>query len=834
MEEEKKLLNELENLKRTNSRLRTDFEQKIRHLESKLNMLQGENEQYSQLFSRSLDGIFFMMLDTPIVWNDTVNKEEVLDYVFEHQKIVLANKALITQYRTTAEKIIGLTPADLNADDIEYGRSAWRDFFDRGQLHISKETSRFDGSKMFIEGNYLCLYDEQKRITGHFGIQRDFTMQKSAEEKLKMFEQAFSGYTEGINIASLEDKVLYANPAFCRMYGYTPEELIGKTSEFFRSEKNPPVLLEKIQTAAMSGGWKGELLNKRKDGSEFPIYLTTSEIYNEKKEKIAFLGIAEDITERKREEAERQALFEIIHGITTTSNLDELLKLIHTSLGKVIYAENCFVALYNENTGLFNFPYYVDQYDPAPSPLSLEKSCTAYVFKTGRPLLLTSDRFAELLEQKEVELVGTNSPSWIGIPLNIPERTIGVLVLQNYEDEKIYTDKDISFLDSIGSQIALAIDRKMTEEKLDESEEVFRRLFDESNDPILLLDESGFTDCNPATVTLLGYTSKEEFLNKEPWKLSPKYQPDGRTSEEKAKQMIELAIQNGYNKFEWLHTKSNGSDIPVEVMLTPIQVKGKQYLYTVWRDITERFRAESEIKLMNEQLKELIASRDKFFAIIAHDLKSPFQGLLGLTQIISENPENFSLKELSEIATGLHGTASNLFALLKNLLEWAQVQRGSISFCPVEFPLHEIVKTNIAVLQKRAKQKQIVLRNKTFKPVSVYADKNMINSVVLNLISNSVKFTEAGGTVSVGIKRNKDKSVTVSVQDTGIGMNSETTARLFKSGEKVKRKGTDGEPSTGLGLILCKEFIELNGGTIRVESEEGKGSTFYFALPLKG
>lgn len=490
--------------------------------------LKSNFQHYELLFQQSLEGIFYMMIDEPIEWNDHVDKEALLDYIFKHQRITKVNDAIVQQYHATREQLIGLTPADLTVEDPEQGRISWRNFFDNGHLHLFKQTRRMDGTLFHMEGNFHCLYDDKGRITGHFGILRDISNEFSNHEVLKMFKQTFMGYTDGMNIADLNDRIMYANPAFCKMYGYTEAELIGKDSSFFRSEKNPQSKLIAIHAATMNGGWKGELMNKRKDGTEFPIYLTTSAVYNDQNEKIAVVGIAEDISVRKREEAEKKAIAEIINGVTSTSNLEELLKLIHRSLSTVIYAENFFIALYNDTTELFNFPYYVDKYDPMPGPLALRKSCTAFVYKTGAPLLLTQDKFDELVASGEVQLVGTNSPSWIGLPLKIPERTIGVLVLQNYEDANVYSDEDIRFLNSIGAQIALAIERKITEEELDESEEVFRRLFFESKDPILLLNETGFTDCNPAAVQILKYPDKQALFESKPWEISPKFQPDGR------------------------------------------------------------------------------------------------------------------------------------------------------------------------------------------------------------------------------------------------------------------------------------------------------------------
>ena len=190
------------------------------------------------------------------------------------------------------------------------------------------------------------------------------------------------------------------------------------------------------------------------------------------------IGVALELIERKRSEEERQAIFEIIHGINVTANLDELLRLIHQSLQRIVYAENCFVALYEQRTGMFHFPFFVDQYDTAPPPVKAGKSCTAYVFRTGRPMIIRQDTFDELAAQEEVELVGTPSPTWLGVPLRTPTETIGVLVVQHYEDANAYTERDLEFLSSVGGQIALAIARKRTEDDLRKQQEEQQIIFD--------------------------------------------------------------------------------------------------------------------------------------------------------------------------------------------------------------------------------------------------------------------------------------------------------------------------------------------------------------------
>ncbi len=252
----------------------------------------------------------------------------------------------------------------------------------------------------------------------------------------------------------------------------------------------------------------------------------------------------------------------------------------------------------------------------------------------------------------------------------------------------------------------------------------------------------------------------------------------------------------------------------------------------VWsfRDITKQKHAEEEINTRNKQLSKLNAEKDKFFSIIAHDLKSPFNGFLNLTELMAERSDEFSLAEFVENSKLLNESARNLYKLLENLLTWAQMQRDLITFIPKEFNLSDTILQNIEIINQRALQKGITIINEVPATERIYADEKMIDTIFRNLLSNAVKFTGGGGRVFIKSEQSDNNIITITVEDTGIGIPENDIKKLFKTEEKVSTVGTEGESSTGLGLLLCREFIERNGGKIWVESEKGKGSKFTFTL----
>jgi PAS domain S-box-containing protein len=314
-----------------------------------------------------------------------------------------------------------------------------------------------------------------------------------------------------ILITNSDGVILYANPHFTALTGYTLHEAVGNYPWRLLPGMAPEQEASQLSISMKSGvGWRGEICNCKKSGELYWVSESVTPIMDQDGAITHFVLVQEDITNRKRLEIEHQVLLDIMQCAASAEKLVEFIALVHRAIEKVIFAENFFVVLYNERSGYFEEVYAVDQYDPNFVPFQLGKSISAYVFRTRKALLLTQDHFEELMALGEVELIGTNSPSWLGVPLTAYGKTIGVMVVQDYEQEFRYTEQDKEILASIAGQIALAIQRKLAEQALLDSEARFRLLAENSTDMISRHDSQGvFLYVSPACRTLLGYEPGE-------------------------------------------------------------------------------------------------------------------------------------------------------------------------------------------------------------------------------------------------------------------------------------------------------------------------------------
>jgi two-component system cell cycle sensor histidine kinase/response regulator CckA len=703
-----------------------------------------------------------------------------------------------------------------------------------------------DGSEIWVEDHGRHIVDDDGKVLFHEGVLRDVTERLRAEEALRESEEKFRTiYNEspiGIELYRADGIQITANKASLDMFGIPDESEIqgfnifdGTSLDDEKKEK-----LRRGESVAYQSVLDFEKIKKlkqyktNKTGKAYFDYIITPLLDAVQKTIHGYLVQVQDITERKRSDLERNVLFEIAHGITTTSNLDELLNLVHFSLKKVLFAENCFIALHDTTTGLFTFPYFVDQFDAPPAPQSLEKSCTAYVFRTCRPMLITQEDFEQLEKQGKVASIGTPAPEWLGVPLRTPSKTIGVLVLQQYEEKKTYTQHDIEFLTSIGNQIAQAIERKQAEESLLK----LRKAINTSGDAIFLTDINGtFTFINPTFTAIYGYTA-DDLIGK----FTPRILKGGVLKAEYYKLFWETLTTKREIRAEITNKRKDGTHVLIETLVNPILDEEENIIgyLAIQRDITERKKGEEKRKSLEGQLQQAqkLESLGTLASGIAHDFNNILGIIIGHASLLERLPaERATIQKNVEAITKASMRGAGL---VKQMLTFAR--KTDVLFEPII--LNDIVE-EMKKLMAETFPKTITLtfqleRNLPF----IEADATQVHQVMLNLCVNARDAMPNGGTLAVTTylesgevlrgthsKATAENYIVLSLADTGMGMDEETQRRIFEPFFTTKERGK----GSGLGLALVFGIMETHNGFVIVHSGLGKGTTFqcYFPVPQK-
>jgi PAS domain S-box-containing protein len=360
------------------------------------------------------------------------------------------------------------------------------------------------------------------------------------------------------------------------------------------------------------------------------------------------------------------------------------------------------------------------------------------------------------------------------------------------------------------------------------ADERFRILFEHSSDAHLLFDETGIIDCNRAAIDMLRYSNKKTVLQLHPAVLSPEFQPDGRRSLAKAQDMDRIARERGHHRFEWMHRRSDGTDIPVEVTLTPVRLVGKDTLLVVWHDLTEQKAAEQAISQARDAAEVALRTKSDFLAIMSHELRTPLNGVIGMTYLLRDS--KLGAEQLDQVGI-IHTCADHLLTLINDILDFSRLEAGKVDIEGIPCELRRLAREVMAMVRPKADEKGLVFTCTTTDdlPEGIVTDPVRLRQILLNLLSNAVKFTDQGF-VSLQLTWKSDRLI-ASVRDSGIGMDSETVAKLFQPFSQADASMARRFGGTGLGLAISRRLASLMGGTLTVTSSLGQGSVFTLDLP---
>lgn len=438
-------------------------------------------------------------------------------------------------------------------------------------------------------------------------------------------------------------------------------------------------------------------------------------------------------------------------------------------------------------------------------------------------------------EQQELELVLTEDKKVVDYEIKLRNKN-GMRYFGSIS-ARYLTDENNNFV-GVNGTIRDITFRKEVDNIIDDSRKRYQLLAENIFDVIMVLDieEYLIQYVSPSIINLTGYSIEETMLHNFSDLLTPDSFELLKDAVEERLGMYNHGDTSDDSKvYEWQQLCKDGSVIWVEATLTFIEdyeVSGIN-LICVFRNIEQRKAIEKQINEKTHQLEITNSTKDKFFSIIAHDLKNPLSGFRDISSMLYDNYDVFDEQKRKECILMIKNSSTSVFQLLENLLEWSRSQRGMITYHPEEVNLFFIAHNCVELLTLSAEKKSIALINSVPIFANVFADSNLLTTVIRNIMSNSIKFTPTGGQIEIGVADNENsKFVTIFVRDNGIGIQPQVLDKLFRIDKNITSKGTAGESGSGLGLILCKEFIERHGGSIWVESQVGAGSTFYFTLPI--
>jgi PAS domain S-box-containing protein len=379
----------------------------------------------------------------------------------------------------------------------------------------------------------------------------------------------------------------------------------------------------------------------------------------------------------------------------------------------------------------------------------------------------------------------------------------------------------------IGKILSDLVSKSSLDHKLKSSEERFRTLVENAFDGIYLIRNKKFEYVNPRFTELMGYTFEE--VTAEGFDINETLTEESRKL---VAQRFEARKRGEYvaPRYEAQLIDKYGNTREVEFSTAAIKTRNEVQIVGLVRDISGRKRNEKALALSNQKLQQTIAEKDKLFSIIAHDLRSPFMGLLGLTEIMAEQSNDFSMDEMRNYSRSLRKTTVSLYALLENLLDWSRLSRNMVNPQMKEVALQPLIDECLQQQQYSIGRKELTITFDSTQTISAHADPSLLVSVFRNLISNAIKFTSKGGEIGIEVSDVGNHEVQIVVSDTGVGISPKKLLNLFSHEKDIINKGTEGEPSTGLGLVICKELLEKMHGTIRAESVEGAGSRFVITL----
>jgi PAS domain S-box-containing protein len=635
--------------------------------------------------------------------------------------------------------------------------------------------------------------------------------------------------TDVILVIDADGRYLKIAPSGASLLYRPPEELLGKTVHEVFPKAEADFFVAQIRRALELRG---------PVQVEYSLPIAGNQVFFDASvaplDADTVVWVARDATERKRAEQRQAAMYRIAEAVNAARGLEDLLRTVHHIIGELMPARNFFIALYDPGTETVTWPYFVDENDPPPPPRRLGRGLTEYVLRTGRPALVTPDVERALAESGEVELTGEPAVDWLGIPLIVESRTIGVLVVQSYAEGTRYGERELELLRFVSTQVAVAIERKRAEERYRESEttlrgseEKYRALVDGVKDVIFALAPDGeVTALNLAFEDVTGWP-REEWLGR------PFVELLHVDDVPRALELLRMAPRGQQRPTAQLRVRTSQVDYRLGEVHTSVQLRDGEVVAVlgIVRDITDRVRLEAQLR--QAQKMEAVG---RLAGGVAHDFNnlltaiSSYSELL-LTDLAREDPRRADVEEIRKATERAAGLTRQLLAFSRRQVLQPKVVDLNAVIAGAERLLRRLIGEDIALVTRLDPELG-----------AVKADAGQLEQVIINLAVNAREAMRDGGTLTLetanaeieAAAQTAEQSIVppgsyvlLRISDTGAGMDAETKRHLFEPFFTTREKGK----GTGLGLATVYGIVKQSGGFIWVDSEPSQGAAFRIFLP---
>lgn len=872
--------------------------------------------------------------------------KKLLGYTAEELMSIGITKIIKEEYLDYFQKLL--------AEELDKEKSSKSDP-NRSRIVISEQIKK-DGTIIWVEATVTFIRNENNEPIGILSVNRDITERVRLNEELKKSEEKLRLLVEGTShyfFFTQDEKanITYVSPSVEFITGYKKDEWIGRKDWFVSDSPMNKIAKEKTYAHL-----RGERSNKpyyaeieSPVGQKILLEIFEQPIVKEGKI-IGLQGIATDITEKKRAETIQKIQYNIANAVVTSKTLNELFLKVRDELDNLMNTKNFFIAFYDEKTEMLRSNIDKDEKDEIPV-WSAKKSLTGYVIKKKKPILLSKEQIIKLSEDGVIELIGTLPEAWVGVPLMIESKVIGVIAVQDYHNKYAFNKNSLELLEIISKQLSIYIEQKQSQEKIlklsyaieqspvsifitdidgkieyinpkfsdvtgytfeevmgknprllksgfqdikfyknlwetilegktwqgefvnkkksgelyyesalispikneegkitnfvaikeditekkkltdkiIQSEEQFRSIWENSIDAMRLIDENGIiTDVNEAFCKLFEL-SKEELIGKT---FDICYSENGEGIIQKFR---ERYLTNTIpKKLEAEIELHNHKKIWIDVTNSKVIIKDQTpKLLSIFRDISERKKMIEELIQAKEKAEEMNRIKSHFFATMSHELRTPFVGIMGFAELLNEELENPQHKEM---ANAILKSSKRLTTTLNQILDMTKLEFDKNEIHKTNFDAIQIIDDVYLQFEKAAKAKNVELRT-NFKVESLYinTDERLFSEILINLVNNAVKYTEQGW-IEIFAERkfiNNRELLVLKVKDTGIGIPKDKQEIIWEEFRQASEGLTRRYEGTGLGLSIVKRFAELIQANVYLEESTPKGSTFVVEIPVE-